>query len=82
MGATGVCPAYDRFFKKGIKLSNNLGIGQTFSVKSLAMIYEYIQTNKYILTSLQKKIKAITQFKYPLVKIVDTYFWLKGNDAN
>ncbi len=81
MGTLGCVPAYDGYFKDGIKYFNKKNesqLVQNFSKNSILKIYEFLLDNKNELLELQKKIRKMTEVKYPLLKLIDSYFWLIG----
>ena len=71
MGTIGCIPAYDRFFIDGLKKN---GIQQKFNPKkSLLTMIEFYEDNKKEIDLLLDEIKG-----YPLMKILDMYFWSMG----
>lgn len=81
MGTLGCLPAFDRYFKSGIKRHNELNkskLIQSFSSNSILRIYEFFLENKETLLQLQLDIEHKTKVKYPLMKLIDSYFWLIG----
>jgi len=82
MGTLGCIPAYDRYFKSGIKVFNQTNdankLIQTFSKNSIMKIYKFLLENKSELLGIQKSIKKRTNVKYPFLKLIDSYFWLIG----
>lgn len=71
LGTIGCIPAYDRFFIEGLGKNN---IQRKFNPKKsfLQMINFYLE-NKEELERLSNKFK-----EYPLMKILDMYFWVTG----
>ena len=71
LGTLGCIPAYDRFFIEGL---GEKGIQKKFNPKKsfLQMIGFYLE-NKRELDSLSEKFEG-----YPLMKILDMYFWVNG----
>ncbi|MEK6912886.1 MAG: hypothetical protein AABX26_02935 [Nanoarchaeota archaeon] len=71
LGTMGCIPAYDRFFKEGLEIEN---IQKKFnSKKSFIQMIDFYIKNKEELDKLKEKIKG-----YPLMKILDMYFWVAG----
>lgn len=85
LGTLACVPAYDRYFKKGIntyiKENPRIDLNQTFSRNSITQLYQFVLDNKKELIELQKKVKTITNTTYPLLKLVDSYFWTIGYNA-
>lgn len=78
MGTLGCIPAYDRYFKLGIKAYNDNNkdkLVQKFSLNSINKIYLFAIENKEELLSIQSELIEDTGYKYPLMKIIDSYFW-------
>ena len=74
LGTLGCVPAYDRFLELSLTES---GINDKFSKESLTSIFDFINKNVESLKEIQSKI-ALDGTYYPLMKIVDMYFWEKG----
>jgi len=81
MGTLGCLPAYDRFFMSGISIYNKENepkLVKTFSKNSIRKLFEFMIQNKEELKDIQTDIKEKTKVKYPLMKLIDSYFWLIG----
>jgi hypothetical protein len=78
LGVLGCVPAYDRYFIDGLK---EMKMEQTgFNEASLNELFNFIDDNKKEIDQAQKLIKTKTQRHYPLMKILDMYFWQIGYD--
>lgn len=78
LGTFGCVPAYDRYFIDGLK---EMKMEHTrFSAPSLLELFDFIDKNKIEIGNAQKIIKRQTQNHYPLMKILDMYFWQIGYD--
>ncbi len=74
LGTIGCIPAYDRFFMKGLE---NSVIQKKFnSSKSFLELLDFYIKNKEEIDSLKNKFKG-----YPMMKILDMYFWIQGYEA-
>lgn len=80
LGTLGCVPAYDRYFIDGLKEMKMQHTG--FNESSLNEVFNFIDTNKNEITQVQKLIKTKTQKHYPLMKILDMYFWQIGYDKD
>jgi hypothetical protein len=78
LGTLGCVPAYDRYFIDGLKEMKMQYTG--FTEASLNEVFNFIDKNKKEIDQAQKLIKANTQRHYPLMKIMDMYFWQIGYD--
>lgn len=76
LGTTGCVPAYDRYFNEGLK---NEGFKRAiFDEVSLTELFAFIKYNLPAIKKAQKIIKAKTKYHYPIMKIMDMYFWQIG----
>ena len=78
LGTLGSVPAYDRYFIEGIKEMKLQHTG--FNEASLTELFNFLDKNKSEIEQAQKLIKTKTQSHYPLMKILDMYFWQIGYD--
>ena len=73
LGTLGCAPAYDRYFIDGLKEMKMKHTG--FNEASLNELFNFIDDNKNEIDQAQKLIKTKTQNHYPIIKILDMYFW-------
>lgn len=78
LGTLACVPAYDRYFIDGLKEMKMKHY--TFSKDSLIEILEFANDNKQDIKAAQKLIKIKTGNHYPIMKIIDMYFWQIGYD--
>jgi hypothetical protein len=71
LGTLGCLPAFDRFFIDGVKELNY--DFKNLRENSLTALFEFIAHNEIQLTGIQKQ-----HPEYPLMKLVDMYFWQLG----
>lgn len=71
LGTLGCLPAFDRFFVEGVKKQGNTF--KTLKKKSLEGLFAFVETNQLELKNIQK-----LNPQYPIMKIVDMYFWQVG----
>jgi hypothetical protein len=76
LGTMACVPAYDRYFivglkEKGINLSK-------FNKSSLTELLDFIDFNKNTIEKFQREILESIDFHYPVMKILDMYFWQVG----
>ena len=76
LGTLGCVPAYDRYFINGLK-EMKLKY-HTFDIDSLNELFDFWIFKKKEIENAQKIIWEKTQTYYPLMKIVDMYFWQTG----
>jgi len=84
IGTLGCIPAYDRFLKQGIadfnkKTKNKYkGFTQTLSKKSFKEMFKIIKECNF------DSVKGIKYYgkKYPIMKLVDMYFWEIGYELD
>ncbi|MGF1558811.1 MAG: hypothetical protein ACFCUL_06960 [Flavobacteriaceae bacterium] len=71
LGTLGCLPAFDRFFLDGVK-EHGYDF-KSLNEKSLISLFDFSDKNKDNLGMIQKKYPL-----YPLMKLVDMYFWQVG----
>ncbi len=80
LGTLGCVPAYDRYFIEGLKVMKMKYKG--FNEASLKELFSFIDYNRSEFNKAQILIKAKTQIHYPIMKILDMYFWQIGYDSS
>jgi hypothetical protein len=80
LGTLACVPAYDRYFIDGLKEMKMEHTG--FNEESLNELFNFLDNNKEEFDHTQKLIKTQTQRHYPLMKILDMYFWQIGYDKD
>lgn len=76
LGTLCCSPAYDRYFIRGLKEKNMSYT--TFGINSLNELFDFYDINKTEIENAQKLILTKTGNHYPLMKILDMYFWQFG----
>ena len=76
LGTLGCVPDYDRFLIDGLKTKGMQHF--KFQADSLKELFEFIMENEVEISQCQKQIIATTGKYYPLMKIVDMFFWQVG----
>lgn len=76
LGTLGCVPAYDQYLKDGLKHENFAY--KDFSKGSLEELFSFIENNFVEIKNIQAFIKAELGMHYPVMKIVDMYFWKIG----
>ncbi|MGB3865925.1 MAG: hypothetical protein WBA29_09890 [Xanthobacteraceae bacterium] len=78
MGALGCVPAFDRYLCIGLK---ECGLPQSFSKKKYCEVLKFCKDE---LGDFEKAQRSLTQnggVDYPLMRVVDIYFWQLGFEA-
>lgn len=78
LGTLGCVPAYDRYFIDGLKEKKIKNT--TFNETSIYELFDFIDKNKTEIDNVQKLILTQTNQHYPIMKILDMYFWQTGYD--
>lgn len=81
MGVFGCAPAYDIFFRKGLKekgISCVSSRGCYFNETNFLALLEFLDANRNKFKKAQKEISKISKIRYPPMKVVDMYFWEIG----
>jgi hypothetical protein len=76
LGTLGCSPAFDRYFNDGVK-KHNFSF-TSFSDKNFDEIFNFVDNNKSELLKLQSELMLSQGLHYPLLKLVDIYFWHEG----
>ena len=80
LGTLGCVPAYDRYFMEGLKEMKMQHTG--FNESSLKELFNFIDNNKNEIRQAQNIILSKTERHYPLMKILDMFFWQIGYDKD
>ncbi len=80
LGVFGCVPAYDRYFISGLKIYNPK-FGFTFNKKSFNNLIEVYISNREDIDKLSQDLNFYGH-KYPIMKILDMYFWKSGFDED
>lgn len=76
IGALGCSPAFDRYFNDGVKAS-----GYKFykmNENSYKELFLFVERHKTEFAKLQQELYIIDNIHYPMLKVVDMYFWHEG----
>jgi hypothetical protein len=79
LGTLGCLPATDRYFVKGFKQEGN-----RYSYLNRAFLEEilgFCSDNLSDLRAEQEQIRRVTGIHYPIMKLVDMYFWQLGYES-
>ena len=80
LGTLGCIPAYDRYFIDGMRKS---GISYSkLSMRNFKTIIEYYKKYKTEFDKAQQIIYKKSNIRYPIMKLIDMYFWEIGFKAN
>ncbi len=91
LGTLGCVPAYDTFFKNGIKFFRVAG--PTLNEENYEKLIVWCKKNKTEINKAKNKVnrdiisnrteeELNSDFKYPIMKIIDMYFWHKGEEMD
>ena len=80
LGTLGCVPAYDRYFIDGLKEIKMEHTG--FNKESLNEFFNFLDKNQKEIIEAQLLIHRKTKRHYPLMKILDMYFWQIGYDKD
>lgn len=81
LGVMGITPAYDRFFRDGCR-QMNVRPFINFSKNSYRRMVQFYIDNQELFIQAQNQIQAISNLEYPVMKLVDMFFWTKGSNYN
>ena len=80
LGSLGCTPAYDEYFKKGIR-ETQVSIGN-YNTNSLRRLADFYRTNAERLEKIRKKMQINDAIIYPQMKLLDMGFWQIGKNLN
>jgi hypothetical protein len=80
LGTFGSLPAVDRYFVSGFKNSGRPCSG--LNIKFVTALLEFAAENRRELRNEQLKIEQAGGIKYPIMKLIDMYFWQIGAEAS
>ncbi len=81
LGTLGCVPAYDRLLRAGFDEMTSIKIGKSLNPKSLSALFKFTSNNQDAFKTLGEKINK-DGVHYPLMKLVDMYFWETGRLSN
>lgn len=79
MGTLGCVPAYDRYFKAGIK--NQKTTTGNYNLRSIMLLVDFYERNAEQLESARSKM-TVEGMPYPQMKLLDMGFWQIGFDLD
>jgi len=80
LGTFGCLPACDRFFIDGFKECGNKF--SNLNLQFIQLISDFCKSNIDELIEVQNEIKDSTGFHYPMMKLVDMYYWQIGENID
>lgn len=79
LGTMACTPACDRFFIVGFRRQ---GWGYSkFGENFLRKVFRFYRENKHALVKTQRQIYSHSHVRYPMMKLIDMYFWELGSRA-
>lgn len=78
LGTLGCVPAYDRFFKDGLRITEIAS--SSFTKESLRSLINYYNLNYVLFGKISFKINQ--KMNYPPMKIIDMCFWQIGYESS
>lgn len=77
LGTTACTPAFDRFFISGLR---NVGLSYSeYNNKILCKVFQFYKNNQQDFDNAQRDILKLSGINYPVMKLIDMYFWVRGN---
>ncbi len=80
LGTMSCLPAYDQYFIDGLKICAMKN--KSFNKKSVRELFEFTAFNSPELKEEQNRIRREYRKNYPLMKLVDIYFWQVGYEKS
>ena len=79
LGIYGCIPAFDRYFKKGIKIKSKKSI--SIDIEDIKRLLQYCKDENDELVKVEDYINSISKIKYSKMKLLDMYYWNIGKKA-
>jgi hypothetical protein len=80
MGTLGCAPAYDSYFRKGLR---GHSLPQAFSREALKKMLCFCKRESAALEKAQLYLNQRTRFvDYPIMRVIDIYFWQRGYETD
>ena len=78
LGTYGSIPAYDRYFREGLRATKGHGFILAYSENSVVKLFEFAKENRQELKENRQELAFKYGVEYPYMKLIDMYFWQKG----
>lgn len=82
LGTMACLPDFDNYFIIGLKKASAGFKSYRLNLTSIMSIFSFCQDNMAELKKAQEKVFQETGIKYPMMKLVDMYFWQLGYTSN
>lgn len=82
LGTLGCIPAFDRFFIDGMRTSIKGIKNSNLTIANFKAVVEFYKSRLSEFVQAQEDIKRQSQVLYPVMKLVDMYFWEIGFQAD
>lgn len=73
LGTLGCSPAFDEYFKIGVKLHNVKAA--KFEKKDIEELFKFVERNRIEIVQFQNELFQEEGIYYPIFKLVDMFFW-------
>lgn len=80
LGTHSCIPAYDQFFINGLQTQNEYKKHASFNRESLVKLFAFAKRYEGEIANCQHYVKQKINAHYPVMKIVDMFFWQTGCD--
>ena len=78
LGTYGSIPAYDRYFREGLRATKGHGFILAYSENSVVKLFEFAKENRQELKDIRQELTSKYGVEYPYMKLIDMYFWQRG----
>jgi hypothetical protein len=81
LGIYGCIPAFDRYFKKGLKVKTKSRKYISTEIEDIKKVFLYLKENNDSIFIAEKYINNKSNIKYTKMKLLDMYLWNVGKKA-
>ena len=78
LGTYGSIPAYDRYFREGLRATKGHGFILAYSENSVVKLFEFAKENRQELKDIRQELTSKYGVEYPYMKLIDMYLWQRG----
>jgi len=78
LGTYGSIPAYDRYFRDGLRATKGHCFILAYSENSVVKLFEFAKENRQELKDLRQELESKYGVEYPYMKLIDIFFWQRG----
>lgn len=78
LGAYGSIPAFDRYFRDGLRSAEEYGFILSYSKNGVVKLLQFAKERRQELQDIRKELEIKSGVKHTFMKVIDMCFWHKG----